>query len=78
MAAGGGRYHICVKGHLDSSWSDWFGGLEIASSEHGDTHLNGIISDQAALYGILNHLAALGVTLISVTPMQTEKEVRHE
>jgi hypothetical protein len=59
-------YCIRVRGHLDSSWSEWFDGLAIASKANGETVLSGEIIDQAALYGVLNKVRDLGLPLLSV------------
>ncbi len=59
-------YQIKVKGHLSSSWSDWFDGLVITNTEQGETLLHGPIVDQAALYGVLIKVRDLGLTLIEV------------
>jgi hypothetical protein len=60
------RYCIRVKGQLGSEWSEWFGGMSITSDETNETILSGQVVDQAALYGILNQIGALGLTLLSV------------
>jgi len=59
-------YQIRVKGHLDSQWTDWFGGLAINLEDNGDTLLTGPIVDQAALHGLLKKVRDLGLPLISV------------
>ena len=61
-------YDIKIKGHLDACWQDWFGNVTITLTDNGDTVLNGVIADQAALYGILKKIHNLGLTLISVNP----------
>ena len=63
-------YRIRVEGHLDASWSDRLGGMAIDSSS-GDngsriTTLTGSLQDQSALSGVLNALADLQLSLISV------------
>lgn len=64
--------HYCIRarGRLDPSWGDYLGGLQIAvtSAAPGEpvTTLTGVVSDQAALLGILNEINALGFPLISV------------
>jgi hypothetical protein len=60
------HYHICVKGHLDSSWQDWFAPMQIGHEPSGTTILSGQLPDQAALYGVLLKLDRLGVTLLSL------------
>ena len=63
-------YLIRVRGALDERWSDWFGGVEMASEQAIDgsptTLLTGTL-DHAALHGVLDRLRDLNVTLISVT-----------
>ncbi len=65
-------YQICVKGHLDPAWADWFEGLVIAHADNGNTILKGPVADQSALYGILNKLSDLGLALISANPVEPE------
>jgi hypothetical protein len=60
------RYCIRVKGQVGPEWSAWFGGMSITSDETNETMLSGQVVDQAALYGILNQIGALGLTLLSV------------
>lgn len=59
-------YQIRVRGHLDSQWTDWFGGLTITLEDNGDTLLTGPVVDQAALHGLLKKVRDLGLPLISV------------
>jgi hypothetical protein len=59
-------YHIRVNGQIGLEWSEWFDGMTITSNEHGETTLSGQMLDQAALYGILNKIQALGLPLLSV------------
>ena len=59
-------YHIRIKGHLDAHWQDWFDGLAITLTDDGDTILNGVIVDQAALHGLFRKICNLGLTIISV------------
>jgi hypothetical protein len=61
----GDYFEILVKGHLDLSWSDWLGGLEVKLLDNGDMMLSGHIGDQAALMGILNKLYSLNLTILS-------------
>jgi len=62
----GGLFEIHVKGHLDKSWSEWLGGLEIELLNNGEMILRGCIGDQAALMGILNKLYSLNLTILSL------------
>jgi hypothetical protein len=63
-------YQIRIKGQLDSQWTDWFEGLTITLEENGDTLLTGPVVDQAALHGLLKKVRDLGMTLISVSPVE--------
>ena len=63
-------YQIRLKGHLDSQWTDWFGGLTVTLEEDGDTLLTGPVVDQAALYGLLKKIRDLGLPLLSVNPVE--------
>jgi hypothetical protein len=63
-------YQIKIKSHLSSDWTDWFEGLTITAEEDGDTLLTGPVIDQAALYGLIKKVRDLGMTLISLSPVQ--------
>jgi hypothetical protein len=60
------RYCIQVRGALDPRWSGWFDELAISHDDDGNTLLAGPVSDQAALYGLINRLRDLGMTLLAV------------
>ncbi len=64
-------YEIRLKGHLDAHWTNRFEGLTIRLEEHGDTLLTGPVIDQAALHGLLKKVRDLGLTLISVRPLES-------
>jgi hypothetical protein len=57
---------IHVRGHIAEDWSDWLGGLTVTYTQHGETVLSGPVRDQAALRGLLNRIADLGLPLSSV------------
>ena len=65
---------MCVDGHLDPHWSDWFEGLTMSHLPDGSTELSGTVTDQAAMYGLLNRARDLGLTLltVSMTPAAAE------
>ncbi len=65
-------YSICVNGHLDPGWSDWFGGLTITQESDGVTVIAGPVQDQAALFGLLSQVRDLGLTLISVNQIEPD------
>jgi hypothetical protein len=58
---------IRVKGHLSEQWVDWLGGLKIKNLPEGQAELSGPLPDQSALYGVLNQLRDLGVSLVSLS-----------
>ena len=63
------HYQIEVGGHLDLNWSDWFDGVTFTHETSGNTVLTGCFVDQAALYGLLNKVRNLGLSLVSVNPI---------
>ena len=78
-----GTYHICVQGVIDPSWSDRLEGMKIYISvvegEARVTTLEGELSDQAALAGVLNslyelHLPVLMVMRLSVEPSKIKND----
>ena len=68
-------YQIRVKGHLGAEWADWLGSLTLTLDENGETILTTPALDQAALHGLLKKVRDLGLTLVSVNPInETPKE----
>ena len=63
-------YEIRVRGHLDARWANRFEGLTITLEENGDTLLTGPVIDQAALHGLLKKVRDLGMSLLSVCPLE--------
>ena len=59
-------YQIQVQGTLDPTWSAWFDGFTISHDGDGDTTIAGLVTDQAALYGLLSKARDLGLTLLVV------------
>ena len=64
-------YEIRIEGHLADRWSAWFDGLMICNEPNGETSLTGLLTDQAALYGVLSKLHNLNLVLISVLRLAT-------
>lgn len=58
---------IIVIGNIDEKWGEWLGGLKVAPCEADRTALNGVLPDQAALYGILARIRDLGLSLASLS-----------
>jgi len=76
-------FEIRIKGHLDPHWSDWFSGMALTTLQGGETLLRGTLPDQAALYGLLERMRNLNLTLLSVSSGEqpadgdANKEDRH-
>jgi len=62
-------YKTRAAGVLEQDWQDWFDGMSI-SIEGNTTVLTGLIVDQPALYGMINKLRDLGLSLISVSRLE--------
>jgi hypothetical protein len=65
-----GLYEIRIKGELSDKWADRFESMTITMDDEGNTLLTGPVSDQAALHGYLKIIRDLGLTLISVGPVE--------
>ena len=59
------RYEILVHGHLGEMMRSAFPSLDAEPRGH-DTLLTGALPDQAALYGVLARIEALGLELLEV------------
>ena len=63
-------YRIHVEGSLDESWSERLAGMNIKAIKRENlplvTKLEGRLTDQAELLGVLNALYNLGITLKDV------------
>lgn len=66
-------YEIRIEGHLTGRFSNWFEGLTIQAESNGETNLSGLLSDQAALFGVLNKIHSLNLRLISVNKSPCSK-----
>ncbi len=62
---------IRIKGHLDQSWQQWLEGLQIVHESDSTSRLSGTLKDQAALYGVLNKIDRLSLTLLSLERSET-------
>jgi len=67
-------YQIIIKGRIDAIWSDRLEGMQISQTPlAGDpsvTTLEGELSDQAALAGVLNTLYELHLPVFSVKRLE--------
>ena len=55
---------IRIQGHLDPSWQEWLENLQIVHEDGGTSRLSGLLPDQAALYGVLQKIDRLSLTLL--------------
>jgi len=71
----GRDYRVVVEGELGDS-ADWaFEGMAL-TREGGNTAIVGSIRDQAELYGLLQRVGDLGLTLLSATAIGEDAELR--
>jgi hypothetical protein len=65
--SGPALYRIRVRGCIAPRWEQWLDGMRIEPGMQPDeTALTGCLVDQAALLGLLQKLANLGLTLLEV------------
>ena len=62
---GGARYRLVVEGELSSRYTSVFEGMRLECM-NGRTAIVGAVVDQAHLQGLLQRIAGLGLTLVSV------------
>jgi len=73
-------YEIRILGYLNLRWSEWLGCKDLIHTKTGDTILICLISDQAALHGLLAKIRDMNLKLESVTRIKTapiDDEVSH-
>jgi hypothetical protein len=64
------RYEIRLGGHLGPRWAARFDGMTLTTDDDGTTVIEGPVTDQAALHGLLRTLRDLGLPLVSLTRTQ--------
>lgn len=69
-------FQIRIQGHLSQQWSARFDGLTITLEEDGNTLLNGPVVDQSALHGILRKIRDLGMPLLSVNSVYSDRAIK--
>ena len=67
------EYEIWVRGHLGETMRSAFPALR-ARPRGADTVLTGALPDQAALYGVLAEIEALGLELLEVRRLRARDE----
>ncbi len=65
------RYRVVVEGELGARYASAFDGMTISSCD-GRTEITGPIVDSSHLQGLLERIASLGLTVHSLTPLDTE------
>jgi hypothetical protein len=63
------RYRIRVEGWLSERWMHWFEEMDVdvhSGPVAEETTLAGTVADQAALFGVLQHLYTLGLPILLV------------
>jgi hypothetical protein len=66
-----GWYDIRVDGHLDARWTAWFDATILTHESDGTTVIRSHVADQAALHGTLHKVRDLGLSLVSVTQIDS-------
>jgi hypothetical protein len=65
------RYRVVVEGELGPRYASAFEGMTV-SARDGRTEITGSIIDSSHLHGLLERIAGLGLTVYSLTPLDTE------
>jgi len=69
-------YRLVVVGELGPRYASAFDGMTLRAHD-GETDISGPIIDQSHLQGLLDRIASLGLTLHSVTPIETTQAKAH-
>jgi hypothetical protein len=59
-------YEIRVRGHLERRWATHLDGMNLTAADDGTTLIAGLVTDQAALHGLLTKLRDIGLPVLSV------------
>jgi hypothetical protein len=78
LEKGSAVYEVVIESHLAPHRLQQFEGLAVTHQPNGETRLVGPMSDQAALYGLLNWLRDLGASLVSVRRLENVDEKNNE
>jgi hypothetical protein len=71
------RYEFRVNGRLPQEVAAWFEEMTLEVDETTSlpqTIIQGVIRDQAALYGLISRIRDLGLTLLSVQRLEDKEE----
>jgi hypothetical protein len=64
-------YRLVVQGELGPRYASAFDGMTVCAYD-GQTDITGAIIDQSHLQGLIERIASLGLTLHSLTPLETQ------
>ncbi len=67
------NYIIKVEEDIDPDWQNWFDGMAI-STNSTNTMVSGPVDDQPELFGVLNKIRDLNLTLVSVNRLSNESD----
>jgi hypothetical protein len=63
-------FQIKVQGRLGPNWSEYFSGMSLTNQQLESgvtvTTMTGVISDQAALHGLIQKIRDLGLSIIQI------------
>jgi hypothetical protein len=62
------KYELVVRGELGERFASAFSGMMLYT-EGQETRIVGEVVDQSQLHGLLDRIGALGIELVSVTPL---------
>ena len=65
------RYRVVVEGELGPRYASAFDGMTVYAHD-GRTEITGPIVDPSHLHGLLDRITGLGLTLHSLTPLESE------
>lgn len=66
-------YEVRIEGVLEGRWSEWFEGLEVGRVGE-ETILSGTLRDRSALYGVLDKVRDLGLSVITVRRLSPQED----
>jgi hypothetical protein len=66
-------HSIPVQEHLAATWSAWFDNMTISNEASSQAVLRGQLPDQVALHGVLIKIRDLGLPLLAITIIATDK-----
>ena len=72
------NYQIVVKGLPLAGWATRFEEVQILPMGSDQFLLRVVLSDPPALHGLLDRIRAVGLELVSVKSIQSDKEESHE